>query len=377
MARFIRNNRFYILGFLVLAVVLVANAFPRGYVFSGGDTAQFIEAKNNLRNLFYNWEGRAFFYYAIFYVLDYLKVSDSAQLSWYLGIFIVGSYISFGIFSKLLFDASDKAKALVSLFYALNLYSLSFFSGNLGFSYYPSLYIFIPVLTGLFIKFLVGGKNIYPHTHNAQRVSAEMSGPKNAKSDLFRCSSCKFVGVGVYGVFFVLALALAASGFGNSAFVFSFAIFLTLIIFSLALLKIIRISKSLLARLIVLGLFSFLISAYWILPLVPQVRSGVEGLANSDVLEFHWVIRSTASPILSTVALLYPGNDRWPDNFPYASLHNFKNVFLALAYFPAILVFLGLFYLKKFKTYHQKFFFGFRCNFFDYINACCSGDSSF
>lgn len=320
--RIIKNNKFYIAGFFVLVVVLVSNAFPRGYVFSGGDTSQFIEMKNGLRNLFFNWQGRVIFYYSIFYFLDILNVSNSAQLSWYLGIMIVGAYISFGVFSILIFKSHDRTRTLTSLFYSLNIYTLFLFSGNLGFSYYPSLYIFIPVLAGFFIKFITTEKNIY-------------------------------------GAWFVLTIFLASSGFGNVAFALSFSIFLAIIFLAFVVVGIIKIKKSLLRKLIVLGILAVLISAFWLLPIIPQIKSGIEKLQNSNVLEFHYVIRNTASPLLNTLSLINFSGDHFPYNFPYENLSFLKSIIIALSFLPIILVSLGLFYLRTFTHGYKKYFLAF------------------
>lgn len=321
-ARYIKSNKFYLLGFFVLLLVLLANSFPKGYVFSGGDTSQFIEMKNNLRSLFYNWQGKAVVYYSIFYLLDILNVSNSIQLSWYLGLFIVGSYISFGIFSRLVFNPSDKARALVSLFYALNLYTLFIFTGNLSFSYYPTLYIFIPILSGLFIKFITSENNLY-------------------------------------GVFFVLAVFLGASGFANVAFVLSFFIFLMIIFLAFVVLRIVKIKSILFLRILMLGTFSFLISAYWIMPIIPEIRNGVEALRSSDVLEFNYIIRHSTSPLLNTLSMTYPSGDYFPDNFPYEKIYFFKKIIMMLAFLPVAIVFFGLSCLRLFEKKAKKYFLSF------------------
>ena len=151
---FIKTNKFFLLGFLVLAWVIFINHFPKDYVFGGGDTTQFINLKENYQRLMYDWNGLAAFFYFIFFVLDKIGLSNSIQLSFHLGFIIFGAYISFWIFSRLLFkEVSDFKKSAISLFYALNLYTLFLFTGNWGYSYFPSLYVFIPVLIGLFVKF--------------------------------------------------------------------------------------------------------------------------------------------------------------------------------------------------------------------------------
>ena len=317
--KYFRKNKFYLLGFLVLSFVLIVNAFPKGYVFSGGDTSQLIEAKNNLRTLFYEWSGKAVLYYGIFYLLDILGVSDTAQLSWYLGIFLIGSYVSFSFFSRIVFAAEDKIRMLASLFYSLNLYTLFLFSGNLSFSHYPTLYIFVPALVGLFIKFL-----------------------KTEKIE--------------YGIFFVFVLLLSSSGFGNPAFVLSLSIFLLLIFVALSISGSVAVKKSLLAKIALIGALSILINAFWLLPIIPQMRSGVAELQNSNVLEFGYTIRHTASPILNTISMVNFSGDYFPENFPYEKLYFLKKIILALSFLPMLVIFGGLFFLKSFEKERKKYF---------------------
>ena len=205
----IKQEKYFLFGLIILFFVLIINAFPKGYVFGGGDTIQLIGAGDSFKRLFYDWNGAASPFYLIFYCLDKINISDSIQLSFYLGIFLIGSYVSFDLFSRLIFPKiSNFFKALISLFYALNLFTLFVFTGNWGFSHYCSFYIFIPILTGLFMKFLKEQKYIY-------------------------------------GIWFCLVLFLSSSGFGNPAFFLAFWIFLFSFVISIVIFKYIKISKKL------------------------------------------------------------------------------------------------------------------------------------
>jgi hypothetical protein len=319
-AVFFKKNKFYFLGFLVLGWVILANWFPKGYVFAGGDTAQMISLKSYFGQFFFDWQGRISFYYLIFYFLDRLKVSDSAQLSFYLGIMIFGAYISFDIFFRLILkNLSVFLKAGISLFYALNLYTLFLFTGNAGFSYYPSLYIFIPLLIAFFLK-------------------------------LLETKEFKF------GVFFVLTLFLGSSGFGNPAFFISLFIFLALIFIFSIILKTVELNKKLALNLLTLVMLSFFVSAFWILPLLPLIKNGIASVASSETLDFNWVIRSTASPVWNTLSLIHFSRDHFPFNFPYKNIDYFKNAFIAIAFLPVIVVFWGLAIYKKFETGKRNYF---------------------
>lgn len=318
----IKKNKYYLLGFVVLFLVIAANAFPRGYVFSGGDTSQFIEAKNNLRLLFYDWQGRAVLYYGIFYILDCLGINETAQLSWYLGIFVFGSYISSGIFSKLVFRTSDRNRFFISLFYALNLYTLYIFSGNLGFSYFFSLYVFIPVLAGFFIKFLLEQKNIY-------------------------------------GALFVVATFLGSSGFGNAAFALSFSFFLFLILAFFIVAKSVVLDRKLGLKIALIAILSFFINAFWLLPEISEMKSGVERLAASNVIEFSYIIRHASSPLLNTLSMINASGDHFPDNFPYKNFYFLKQAFFVLAFLPFAVILWGFINLKKFDARNKKIFLAF------------------
>ncbi|MCX6763200.1 MAG: hypothetical protein NTZ97_00485 [Candidatus Moranbacteria bacterium] len=334
---FLKRNKYFLLGFLVLVWVIFINLFPRGYVFGGGDTTQFINLKENYWQLLYDWNGSAAFFYFIFFVLDKIGFSNSIQLSFHLGFIIFGAYISFWIFSKILFkSASDLSRTLVSLFYALNLYTLFLFTGNWGYSYFPSLYVFIPILIGLFVKFIKTEKIIY-------------------------------------GIFFALILFLASSGFGNPAFALSFALFiftltLCLIIFgyinpapSYGVLNSqqatnfpgrcgIKLSWNLTLKIFAIALLSILASLFWILPLISFVKSGLEGLNTSNILDFDLWLRKSASPILNTLSLLNFTGDHFPLNFYYKNFSGFKNLFILISFIPIILIFCGLWLSKKFKN---------------------------
>jgi len=312
---FIKNNKFFLLGFLVLAWVIFINLFPKGYVFGGGDTDQFINLKENyFQKIFYGWSGSAAFFYFLFYVLDKIGLSYSTQLSFHLGFIIFGAYISFYIFSRLIFaETSDVSRTLVSLFYSLNLYTLFLFTGNWGYSYFPSLYVFIPILTGLFIKFL--------------------------KTEKF-----------IYGGLFVLTLFLTSSGFGNPAFALSFTLFIFFLALFLVIFGYIKLSKKLALKITAVSILSLLVSLFWILPITPQTTSGIEGLSTSNLLDFDLVLRTTSSPIFNTLSLLNFTGDHFPLNFYYKILSFLKNIFILFSFIPIFFVFRGLAKFKKLKN---------------------------
>ncbi|MFA6047637.1 MAG: hypothetical protein WCV59_00845 [Parcubacteria group bacterium] len=309
---FLKKNKFFLAGFLVLIWVVFINIFPNGYVFGGGDTAQFIESGESFKALFFNWNGLASLFYFIFFVLGKIGIGNTAQLSFYLGFIIFGAYISFGIFSRFFFKSSDLSRTTTSLFYALNLYTLFLFTGNWGYSYFPSLYVFIPVLVGLFLEF-IQTKNFF------------------------------------YGTLFCVALFFASSGFGNPAFALSFAILLVFLVVTAVILKLAD-PKKLLTSLFLALIFSFLVSLFWLLPLFPQVKGGVESVNSSSILEFDYEIRNSASPIINTLSLIHFSGDYFPENFYYKGINFLRPVFVVLSFIPIAMVAFGMFFLKNFKN---------------------------
>jgi hypothetical protein len=315
---FSKENKFYFLGLLVLVIVVFINLFPRGYVFGGGDSVQFINIKNGFPWLFFSWNGSTSLFYLIFYFLGWLGVSDTTQLSFYLGIFLIGSYASFDAFSRLIFlKTAGSLRMLSSLFYALNLFTLFVFTGNLGFSYFFFLYLFVPVLVGLFIKFLESGKFII-------------------------------------GACFLVFILLASPGFGNPAFALSFSLLFLLLTIFLIVFRYVVLNRSLFFNLIILVFLSFLINMFWILPMVPQMKGGVANLYSGNAVDLNWALQHSSSPIYLTLMLAHPTKEYFPYDFPYQVVMFLKKFFIFLSFLPAIFILTGTILLKKFKNTQEK-----------------------
>ncbi|MFZ5981956.1 MAG: hypothetical protein ACOYS2_00035 [Patescibacteria group bacterium] len=323
MLSFIKKNKFFLLGILVLIFVVIINAFPRGYVLVGGDTTQFIEASSNLKRLFFEWNSIAIIFYSFFFLLDKMGISNTNQLSFYLGIFVLGSYLSFYLFLKLLFNRTNSlVKTILSLIYSLNLYTLYIFTYAWGYSHYQSLYIFIPLLIGLFVKFFQEKKFLT-------------------------------------GALFVLALFLSSSGFGNPAFFLSLGIVLFLTIVVLVFLKIITIDRRFWKAIIFLASSSLLVNMYWMLPIIPQMGKGVSSLFSGNAIDFNWWLRHSANPIVDTLRLSQGNSWYFPNNFPYKEIVWTKNFFLFLTILPSLVLGFFFFYFKRLEMKERNMFIAF------------------
>jgi len=105
-----------------------------------------------------------------------------------------------------------------------------------------------------------------------------------------------------------------------------------------------------LGKIFLIIVFSFLVSASWIFPLAPQMKSGVEGLASSNVIDFETIIRSTSNPISYIFGGMQFNDNNFPFNFYYRNLKSFQNLFILLAFIPVGLVFFGLVSAQKEKN---------------------------
>lgn len=234
----LQEYKWFLLGLAVLGWVVVVNFFPTGYIILGGDVLQPINLKEQFANFHYGWfSGRVSIFYGFFYLLDILGVTSTGQLSWYLGIFVFGAYLSFSLFSRLVFPRTPKWLSLaMSIFYATNVYTLYIFTSTWGFTSYQILYIFIPALTGLYIKVLETRKDVF-----------------------------------IY--FFLFVVFLASMSFSNPAFAVSLGIYFLLLTIALFVFRFTPFNRDAVKRIVILLIGAVLLNAYWIVPLVPQTQA--------------------------------------------------------------------------------------------------------
>lgn len=312
-----RTHKWEAMGTFLLFLVLVINRFPEGYVIVGGDVLQPMKMVKNYAFYYYDWSGRVSIFYGIFYLLDWLRVSETAQLSWYLGLFLFGAYSSFLAFCSLVFPQSSRlVRALIALFYATNVYTLYIFTATWGFTSYQILYVFIPVLTGLYIRSL-----------------------QFNKSSLFI-------------LLFLIASFFTSTSFGNPAFALSLGIYFLFLTLFLLLFKWAPLSAGTLMKIFLMATGAFLLNVYWILPLVPQINSGIQEINNSKSINLSETLRKTSNSIFDTVRLLPTSEQEkyYPANFPYPSVSWMKKVIAFLTFVPFIIVLVGITRKKDART---------------------------
>lgn len=310
----LQEQKWFLLGLAILGWVVVVNLFPTGYIVLGGDVLQPINLKEQFANFHYGWfSGRTSLFYGLFYLLDILGVTSTGQLSWYLGIFVFGAYLSFFLFSRLIFPSVSRQISLVmSLFYATNVYTLYIFTSTWGFTSYQVLYVFIPALTGLFMQMLQTRKNIFL-------------------------------------LFFLLVVFLASTSFSNPAFAVSLGIYFLLLTIALFVFRFTPFDRDAVKRIVLLLIGAVFLNAYWILPLVPQTQAGAEELSNSSVVVLSETLVKTSNAIFDTIRLLTTSEQDkyYPYNFPYPSVSWMKYIVIILTFIPFFLVLAGVFSRKS------------------------------
>jgi len=323
MKAFLTKYTFETLGALLLLFCVVVNIFPDSYIILGGDVLQPMNLREQYMHFHYDqgWLGRVSVFYIVFYLLDSIGITDTGQLSWYLGIFLFGSYFSFLWFRSLLFPHIARWVAtLIAIFYATNVYTLYVFTSTWGFTNYQILYVFIPALVGLYIRAL--------------------------RDDGYR-----------WVMWFLFFMVLASTSFGNPAFALSTGIFFSLLTVFLLVFHLLNFERSVLQKLVIVAVGSLLINLYWILPLLPQVRSGVQEVSVSTDINLSESLHKTSNAIFDTVRLLQTSeqNKYYPSNFPYEFPSWIKKFLLASAFIPFLMVLFGAY--QKRERNEKRFYF--------------------
>lgn len=310
----LQDQKWFFLGLLILGWIVAINHFPAGHIILGGDVLQPINLKEQYANFHYGWfSGRVSLFFGLFYLLDVIGVTSTAQLSWYLGIFLFGAYVSFWLFARLIVPQVPRWITLVvSLFYATNVYTLYIFTATWGFTSYQILYVFIPALTGLYMK-------------------------------AFETRKWSFI------FLFLLAVSLASASFSNPAFAVSLGIYFLLLTIALFIFRFTPLDRDAVKRLVVLIVGSFLLNAYWMLPVAPQIRGGVEELSASTDIVLSESLAKTSNAIFDTLRLLPTHEQKiyYPYNFPYPSISWLEPFLVLLTFIPFFIVLIGMIHKKS------------------------------
>jgi hypothetical protein len=158
-----RNYYYLIISQLLILYVSIANIFPEGYNFVGGDVVQYFRSTKIDEILGYTWSdfivGEGFFiqyfsyllfYKTIFFLGSLLHLKTSQLSFFYYFLFFTLSFwsmfLSIGLFGK---NTPSSHKVILSLTYTFNIYVFYIFFYSWGFSPFLYLYPILPLIFSL------------------------------------------------------------------------------------------------------------------------------------------------------------------------------------------------------------------------------------
>lgn len=171
----LQNYIHHIIFLIIVCIFVVINHVPSGTVIASGDFYQLLDPIHNVSRYLYMWltqHGQGAFnyltpswpYYMIIWFIDRLGGSISTQATFTMTLLVVGSYIT-AWWATGLFVSTKRTRWILSIFYACNSVIFSFFFYSWWYVHHFLIYIFLPPLILLFIKFLMDEKNRDKHTY--------------------------------------------------------------------------------------------------------------------------------------------------------------------------------------------------------------------
>lgn len=310
-------------GLAVILFVVSAHPFPDGYRFVSGDIAEPSDVASRYDELVSGTDGRGMLWYGLFFLFDQIGLSDGGTLSAHFFLFLVGAFVSFRWFLRKLFpDIPEPSGTLLSLIYALNTLTLSFFVSGWMFSPALVLYPFLPALTASFLLSL-------------RDASIRESG---IFLTLFFFATTTFVHPETIVSMFIFFGLLTVF-----AFTFGWA----------------RIRLRALLALGALGTFAVALSAYALPSAIIMIRHGEASTLSESFLGLGWYLRYGGAPVMEALRLLpYDFLSHFPSWFPYEALHGFSPLFLTLTLLPLVGIVLALLVRKPDQRHKHLFFIG-------------------
>jgi len=311
-----------IIFFFILAFII--NRFPQGSYIAGGDWPGFIPTLENLKNFSFTWSGISqggysilnigFPFWAFQYVLYNLGFSLPTIANLIIFLFLIGSFYSFFFGLEIICaDIKLNIKFLVSLVYALNIFTFSVFDirfNTLGFSGFFFIYVFIPLIFALFIK-----------TINNFTI----------KNVLF-----------FSGLFFISTISYMNPAFLIGLFFLEFLFFLIIFFRSK-----IRDKFKTFKNASFVFIIQFFLCSYFLIPWVVTSFANIPELVNGSgrLPDYLSLIKTNSFSIINTFSLTSR-----PFNFPFYNLYfNLENINLIVPFslgYIFILI-LALFFQKK------------------------------
>ncbi len=315
------RNFNHIFSFFLVLFITYVNLFPKDYVLTVGDVAQFINLQENFNSSFYLWTNYNFGfgtynllfpamgYYLLFYLFSIMGISYSLQLSVQLFLFLFLSYLSFYLAMGLLFRKKNKLICtLISLLYAVNLFTLAEFTGLWGYSHQHLLYIFLPLFIAFFINFIASNKL-----------------PRNI-------------------LWYPLLVLVMSMSFVNPSFILALFIYLFLLMIGLLLTKYIKLNLKFFIRVILFFTIFCLILSFVLLPTIIATPSFISAISTNIEAWLKW----QSVPIINIFQFIHDTRTSYyfPYNNPYPFLNHIIWIF-GISLFSYFSLFIYLTLIKK------------------------------
>lgn len=164
----LRKSTIHIIPFLLVFAVAIRNTIPDGYIVAGGDFIQWFNFPRQLLSYSYIWANESLGYphnsypYMLYYqffapLVELFGAQGSGQSILYYVVFLFGSYTSFYLSiscnEKQFRNISKTWRVALSIGYAFNIFTFYNFIGLWGFSPFLFLYVLLPLIFGLTLRY--------------------------------------------------------------------------------------------------------------------------------------------------------------------------------------------------------------------------------
>lgn len=311
-------------GLAIIIWIVGMNAFPQNTLFATKDILAPIHAWENKDYYFMEGQGRGFLVYGIFALLDGLGWDSGTQLTWYLGFFLFGSFLSlWWALGKLFKKIPLFVRTAFSLAYTLNIYTLSlFFSGEV-FAPSHTLYVILPALTASFIL---------------------------AYTQFSRREIVQFL--------FFFFLASSSFLFPQMAVISILYLGMLVVLCEVFLLRNKEISwKRKGEGILAMGMGVLLLSAYWIFPVVKDIQYGKTPEISQNFVNVSWELQESSVSFLQTFRWFSSQyTETFPYWFPYEDMTWLRSVLLLLTVIPLGWMILGWLAFDKKDAFFKRYF---------------------
>jgi len=315
-----------LLGFILLAFFI--NKIPQDHSIAQGDFYQVINLKENYSRYAFTWFNHygqgmynnvipAFPFYMFGTLLETIGLSNNLIAQATMFLFLYLSFLSFYFSLRIIQDLFQKemnesTRIFAGLFYAFNPYTFGVFSFSWGYTHHLLLYIFIPLILGLFMRILV------------RRQPRDIA-------------------------YLAILFFVSTVGFSNVAFLIALLLFQLAILIFFSLTRLTKINKELIAKVLLVFFVQLILCSYFLVPFISSQRWLSSEMGSSKVYGDIWGFMKDTSVSLNNVfrfansRYAFPLKNFYQDNFVRSLTPKIT------AYLPWLLLIVLLFMYKRIR----------------------------